>query len=184
MTGERNGAPEYPAPLTVESVKDGLKAHGTTSATGGFWITAAELAKVEFPPLQWAVPGLLPEGTVLLSGPPKIGKSAFAVNLCVAVATGGRAFGAFDVEQGDALYLPLEDNGFRRARTRIAKHMNGEPESERLHLNVDMHRLDEDGVYDLEVMLDALPDTRVVVIDTLQPIRPTATSKRFSLHYE
>jgi predicted transcriptional regulator len=47
-----------------------------------------------------------------------------------------------------------------------------------------MHRLDDDGAYDLEVMLDAFPDTRVIVVDTLQRIRPTTTSNRNSRQYE
>ena len=38
-----------------------------------------------------------------------MGKSWLAFGLCIAVATGGYALGKMPVEQGDALYLSLED---------------------------------------------------------------------------
>jgi putative DNA primase/helicase len=52
--------------------------------------TLAELVSKEFPPVRWIVPGVLPEGTVLLAGKPKMGKSWMALGLCVSVATGTR----------------------------------------------------------------------------------------------
>ncbi len=184
MTGERNGPPKRPVPRTVENVDDDpVVEHFTTSPSGQVWITAAELVKVEFPPLQWAVPGLLPEGVALVAGAPKLGKSAWAMNLCVAVATGGKAFGAFDVEQGDALYLSLEDGGYRRVQERLFRHLNGEPAPERFHLATEMHHLDDDGAYDLDCALDPLPDARLVVIDTLQRVRPQPTSNRNRAQY-
>jgi hypothetical protein len=183
VTRERNGPPKRPVPRTVENVNHDLNTHSTTSASGQTWITAADLAKVEFPELQWAVPGFLPEGVALLGGAPKIGKSAWAMNLCVAVATGGRAFGAFDVKKGDALYLSLEDGGLHRVQERIIRHLDGGLPPERLHLSTEMNRLDEGGDYDLEVKLDTLPGTRLVVIDTLQRVRPAATSNRHRGQY-
>jgi RecA-family ATPase len=41
-----------------------------------------------------AVPGILPEGVNILAGRPKMGKSWAALNIAVAVASGGRALGA------------------------------------------------------------------------------------------
>jgi AAA domain len=38
-------------------------------------MTSAELAKREFPPPKWIVPGLIPEGLGILAGKPKTGKS-------------------------------------------------------------------------------------------------------------
>jgi hypothetical protein len=185
VTSERNGPPKRPVPRTVENVNDDpVVEHFTTSPSGQQWITAAALEKVEFPPLQWAVPGLLPEGVAIVAGAPKLGKSAWAMNLCVAVATGGKAFGAFDVEQGDALYLSLEDGGARRVQERLARHLHDEPWPERLHLATEMPRLDEDGAYDLNAKIETLPDSRLVVIDTLQRIRPQPTSNRNRAQYE
>ena len=66
--------------------------------------TAAELIAETFPDPVWAVPGVLCEGLNLLAGAPKVGKSWFAL----------------DVEQGDALYLALEDPP-RRMQDRLGK---------------------------------------------------------------
>jgi len=182
---KRNGAPEHPVPRTVENVNDDpVEEYFTTSPSGQQWTTAAALKKFEFPPLQWAVPGLLPEGVAIVAGAPKLGKSAWAMNLCVAVATGGKAFGAFDVEQGDALYLSLEDGGPRRVKERLARHLHDEPWPERLRLATEMPRLDEDGAYDLNAKLETLPEARLIVVDTLQRIRPQPTSNRNRAQYE
>jgi hypothetical protein len=43
--------------------------------------TAAELLATDFPEPRWAVPGILPEGAILLAGPPKVGKSWMTLGL-------------------------------------------------------------------------------------------------------
>lgn len=70
-----------------------------------------------FPPLAYAVPGLLPEGSTLLVGPPKIGKSWMVLGFALAIAAGGRALGQIRVPQRPVLYLALED-GHRRLQDR------------------------------------------------------------------
>jgi hypothetical protein len=49
---------------------------------------------------------------------PKLGKSWWAYDASIAVATGGKAMGSVDCEQGDVLYLALEDNR-RRVKDRL-----------------------------------------------------------------
>lgn len=39
------------------------------------FITAAELQQMNFPPVRWVVPEIIPEGLTLLAGKPKLGKS-------------------------------------------------------------------------------------------------------------
>lgn len=74
-------------------------------------IRGDELAAMHFPQLQWAIPGILPEGMTLLAGKPKAGKSFLSIQIASAVATGDCAmFGAPEIEPGDALYLALEDS--------------------------------------------------------------------------
>lgn len=70
-----------------------------------------------FPPLAYAVPGIIPEGSTLLVGPPKIGKSWFVLGCALAVADGGKALGALAVAPRPVLYLALED-GHRRLQER------------------------------------------------------------------
>jgi AAA domain/Transcriptional regulator, AbiEi antitoxin len=80
----------------------------------GAWLDAQV-----FPPLAYAVPGLVPEGSVLLVGPPKIGKSWLVLTIALAAASGGRALG-LEIPKRPVLYLALED-GDRRLQDRCRR---------------------------------------------------------------
>ncbi len=136
-------------------------------------MTAAELMDMEFEPTRWVVPDVLPEGLSLLVGKPKKGKSWMALGMCEAVAAGGVAFGTRRVEQGDTLYLALEDNE-KRLKKRLQKVLNGAAAPDRMHVRTKWKRLDEGGAEDLDAWLTDHPDTRLVVIDTLAKIRQPA----------
>ena len=80
-----------------------------------------------FPPLQWAVPGLIPAGMGLFTGAPKAGKSWAVLGVALAIATGGLAFDKLPTgEPRPVLYLALED-GDARLRERCW-HLLGEDE--------------------------------------------------------
>ncbi|MFH7324793.1 AAA family ATPase [Aeromicrobium sp. JJY06] len=90
-----------------------LDAHYSAMIRSGDWLDAQD-----FPPLRWAVPGIVPEGFGLLVGPPKAGKSWAALSIILAVASGGKVFGTVDVGTArPVLYLALED-GDRRLQDR------------------------------------------------------------------
>ena len=63
-------------------------------------VSATELMAIEFPKPRWIVPGIVPEGTTILAGKPKMGKSWLALGTSVAVAAGGVALGTKRVETG------------------------------------------------------------------------------------
>jgi RecA-family ATPase len=81
-------------------------------------INAETLLGMDFAPLEYVIPGYVVEGLTLLGGKPKLGKSWWAYDASIAVATGGKAMGSVDCEQGDVLYLALEDNR-RRVKDRL-----------------------------------------------------------------
>lgn len=77
------------------------------------------LMDVEFPALDWVVPGIIPEGTTLLVAPAKAGKSWLALDVALASATGSKAFGSVEIgEPRPVLYVDLE-SGERRLQARV-----------------------------------------------------------------
>lgn len=137
--------------------------------------TAAALLALQLPEPKFAVEGIIPEGVTLLAGPPKIGKSWLTYGVSIAVATGGLALGSIGVEQGEALYLALEDNT-RRLQSRLQKILSAERTTpkglENLHLFTEWERINEGGLARLESWMEEHPNTRLIVIDTLEKIRP------------
>lgn len=89
------------------------------------WWTAADLMATAFPDPRWAVRDLLAEGVTLLAGAPKVGKSWLVGGVAIAVAAGGRALSTLECEQGEVLYLALEDHP-RRMKDRLSKMLNGD----------------------------------------------------------
>ena len=77
-----------------------------------------QIMATEFMPLSWVVPGYISEGFLVLAGRQKLGKTWLAIDMALAVAVGGVAIGSIPCEQGDVLYIDME-NGPRRIQSRI-----------------------------------------------------------------
>jgi len=137
------------------------------------YLSATELMEKEFEPIRWTVPGLIPEGLILLAGKPKVGKSWLALHLCHAVAfeTGGYALGQIEVEPGKAVYYGLEDSE-RRLQERLKGISCGLPIPGNLFISNKLDRLDTGGLEEIEAFLEDNPETRLVVIDTLARVKP------------
>jgi len=138
--------------------------------------TAADLLAETFAEPRFAVDGLIPEGLAFMCGAPKLGKSWMALGLSIAVAAGGRALSAVQVERGEALYLALEDSP-RRLQSRLRMLLAGEQPPAGLHLETEWPRLDEGGTEALDVYLGRHPEARVVLIDVWPRIRPRASKR-------
>jgi hypothetical protein len=143
-------------------------------------IDARALLAKEFRPLVEPVPGLLIEGLGMLIGGPKKGKSWLAYQFAVAVATGREVLGRRALK-GDVLYLALED-GERRAQGRIQtvlRHMGSTWPRGASTLDVAFNSERGDVlVGQVEDWLAKFPEARLVIVDTLQKIRPSSSGKR------
>lgn len=140
---------------------------------------AAELLGLDLPPLRMIVPGLLPEGTAILAGPPKLGKSCLVYQMAVEVSVGGELFGE-RVVSGSALYLALED-GKRRGQERIRAALDGRTLPwGRLDIRWDAPKIGEGLEEMLVEWLEAHHDAAFVAIDTLGRVRPRSSGKRNS----
>ena len=139
--------------------------------------TGNELREKEFPPVSWAIPGILPAGVTLFGGREKMGKSWLAFSLCVAIATGGYALGKIPVEKGEALYLSLEDPE-RRLHKRIRRLAHEDVDLSKFHYATGWEPADRGGLEDLDEWLTSHPACRIVVPDTLKRIRPRTSGKR------
>jgi hypothetical protein len=133
--------------------------------------SAADLLAREFPEPKWAVDGLLSEGATVFAGAPKAGKSFMALGLAIAIAAGGRALSSIPVEQGDVLYLALED-GDKRMKKRLTAMLCGGAVPKRLTFAYNYPRVDEGGLEAIEEWLLGHPEARLIVVDTLKRIRP------------
>jgi hypothetical protein len=134
-------------------------------------VSAQTILSTEYPEPKWAVKGLIPEGVTFIAGPPKLGKSIFALNIAVAVSfEGGKALSRFDVESGSVLYLALED-GPRRIQERLLK-LTGGHVSDKLEVVNEWPRIDRGGLEAIEAWIKSKPDARLLIVDTLKMLRP------------
>ena len=152
--------PEFPGPSEWRepsnvSADSALASQGAENRTGlspGNSAVSADSAEIEqreaklralihdgrqldaaiYPPLGWVAPGLLPEGAGLLVGPPKLGKSYFALGVLLALASSGTVLGYVRVPPRDVLYLALEDSE-RRLQRRCRDLLDGQPIPARFH---------------------------------------------------
>ena len=113
------------------------------------------------------VDDLLPQGLHLLAGAPKIGKSWLALWLCLCAAQ-GKPLWTFATRPCEVLYLCLEDS-FQRIQSRLFDLTEDAPPT--LHFAVMSQQLHNGLVEQIEQFLKEHPQTRLIVIDTLQRIR-------------
>lgn len=138
--------------------------------------TAAELVAMDLPEPRWSVPGVWPEGVVLLAGKSKLGKSWLVLDASIAIARGGMCWGRYHVEQGDVLYLALEDSK-RRLKDRLEALCDGQAPT-RLHITTQWPRADEGGLDLILDWLEKTPGARMIVIDVLGKFRPREANNR------
>lgn len=162
-------------PVPIEDYERGQKKTARFIRTN-----TTEIMTTVFPPIRWVVPGYVPEGLAILAGRQKLGKTWLAIDWALAVACGGTAMGSVDCEQGDVLYIDLE-NGHRRVQRRIetlfpdARHR---PDLSRLDWVSEAPMLNNGFIDALDDWRLSVAKPRLVVIDVLQRVKPPGNANQ------
>ncbi len=128
----------------------------------------SELYDTSYEPKPVLIDGLLCAGTYLFVGAPKIGKSFFMAQLSYHVAM-GLPLWSYAVHQGTVLYLALEDD-YARLQHRLSQ-MFGVDGCDHLHFATQAKTLCTGLDEQLNTFLKEHPDTKLIIIDTLQKVR-------------
>ena len=131
-------------------------------------VSMTELYQTSYKSRPPIIGGLLYGGAYILAGAPKIGKSFLVAQIAYHVSIGKKLWD-FDVHQGTVLYLALEDD-YQRIQSRMFM-MYGVEDSEKLHFATVANKIGNGLDEQLEFFMREHPDTKLVIIDTMQKIR-------------
>ena len=131
-------------------------------------VNASELQKMEFPPVRFLCDGVLTEGCSVLAGKPKMGKSWWALDLALGIASGSPVMGR-DCIQGNVLYCALEDNN-RRLQSRIDMISNVIEWPSALDTVTEWGK-GEEAIKQFHWWGKKVPNPRLIVVDTLKKIK-------------
>lgn len=131
-------------------------------------VTLNELYETAYPSRPPIIDGLLYPGTYLLAGAPKVGKSFLVAQLAYYIST-GQPLWDYPVRKSTVLYLASEDD-YKRLQDRMFR-MFGVDCTEDLHFATCAKQIGNGLEDQLELFLKEHPDTRLVIVDTLQKVR-------------
>jgi RecA-family ATPase len=131
-------------------------------------VSMTELYQTTYKGRPPIIDGLLYGGAYILAGAPKIGKSFLVAQIAYHVSTGEKLW-EFEVHQGTVLYLALEDD-YQRIQSRMFM-MYGVEDSDKLHFATAANKIGNGLDEQLEFFVREHPDTKLIVIDTMQKVR-------------
>jgi len=138
-------------------------------------VTAAELEKMDIPPIEWLVEKILPIGLSMLGAPSKYFKSYMALWLCIAICNGWK-FLNFNCTRHACLYLDLESTK-RRPKNRLEQILKGNPYPDNLYVITgtdDIGRIGEGFETQIEYQLKEHPEIKLIIVDVFQMVRQAA----------
>lgn len=138
-------------------------------------VTAAELEKMDIPPIEWLVEKILPVGLSMIGAPSKYYKSYMALGLCIAVCNGGK-FLDFDSTKHSCLYLDLESTK-RRPKNRLKQILKENDYPDNLYVITgtdDVGRIGEGFEAQIEHQLQEHSEIKLIIVDVFQMIRQAA----------
>ena len=143
-------------------------------------INMLELRLKEIPPLKFAVEKILPEGLILFCGRAKSMKSWTMLLICYLVQNGLK-FMDHETEQGDCLYLGLEDSE-RRLKDREKK--LGVNTLTPPYVDVEAPYLNMGLEESLQNWIDTVNNPKLIVIDTLARVKAVSGRNKAGTAYD
>ena len=128
---------------------------------------------------EFIVDEILPVGLHIFCGAPKVGKSWLMLDLCIKVSKGEEIWN-LKTNKCDVLYLALEDT-YSRLQKRLFK-LTDEIDAN-FHIAIESNKITNGLVMQLENAIKQYPNTRLVVIDTLQKVRKQSNDVNYSADY-
>jgi len=137
-------------------------------------VSLTELYDTVYQPKASVIDGLLCSGAYLFVGAPKVGKSFLMAQLGYHVS-GGIPLWEYSVHKGTVLYLALEDD-YSRLQKRLSR-MFGMDSIDDFHFATHAKNVSEGLDGQLKKFVREHPDTRLIIIDTLQKVREVGGEK-------
>ena len=117
--------------------------------------------------VEYIIEDILPIGLHLFCGASKIGKSWLMLKICLQVSK-GEPMWDLKTKQCDVLYLCLEDT-LARIQQRLFK-LTDEA-NDKLQFTISTNKISNGLILQLESYIKEKPNTKLIVIDTLQKVR-------------
>jgi len=145
-------------------------------------VSLTELYDTIYRPKTQIIEGFLCSGVYLFAGAPKVGKSFFVAQLGYHVSA-GLPLWKYPINQGAVLYLALEDD-YARLQKRLSR-MFGMDGENNFYFATQAKNLREGLDGQLTAFVREHPDTKLIIIDTLQRIREIGGERyNYSSDYE
>ena len=138
------------------------------------------LKKINYCNHSFIVDEILPVGLHLFCGASKVGKSWCMLDLCIKVSQ-GQPIWELQTNKCDVLYFALEDT-YTRLQQRLQR-LTDEIDSN-LHFTTTAKTIQNGFMADLQDYIKKYPNTRLIIIDTLQKIRRTSDNMSYSTDYQ
>ena len=142
-------------------------------------IDGQTLMTMPLQPLEFVIENLLSNGLHILAGSPKVGKSWLALWLAVTVSKGEDIWGN-KVKQGDTLYLCFEDSQIR-IQNRLFEITD--EASTAVNFCTEQATLGGELEDRIRTFVEEHPSCVLIIIDTLQMIRGSATDNSYASDY-
>ena len=141
-----------------------------------FYGNAEELIDSPGAPTEFIIDRILPTGLTVLGGSQKSGKSFMVMQIGSCVAQGKDIWG-FKTQKCTVLYLCLEDT-IKRLRNRLIAVSDEDPE-DFIFKNYSS-KLGEGFEAEIDLHMQRYPETKLVIIDVFQLVRPDAGNFGYS----